>query len=73
MLEISKLAVGLAMVAQRRSAGLDRLAQNLAHQRHRDGPLAGKGGGSVPPPAPGAPEVGYPPIGAAPGTYVFQS
>ena len=35
--------------------------------------LAGKGGGSVPPPAPGAPEVGYPPIGAAPGTYVFQS
>ena len=34
--------------------------------------LQGKSSGPVPPPASGAPNMGFAPIGAAPGTYVFQ-
>jgi polyhydroxyalkanoate synthase len=35
--------------------------------------LESKSSGLVPPPSSGAPEEGYPPMDAAPGTYVFQS
>jgi polyhydroxyalkanoate synthase len=35
--------------------------------------LADKSSGQAPPPGIGAPELGLPVLGAAPGTYVFQS